>query len=175
MLEDLRVLQDWWMKKAWTMALLSLLSSLMRKPKQFCKAGTEVMFAGDNCWSAAVDVQSWVKACPHQLEWFPCLFSSLPLSLSSVWLHLHQEKLHCFIAQVGFQTSVVVSACFCSSCVGMDLWGGREGMGGGQWLCLGCVCVLSFTGGLKKMFNEVVFATFHFPYASALPLHENRN
>lgn len=48
-------------------------------------------------------------------------------------------------------------------------------MGGGHWLCLGCVSVLSFKGGLKKMFNEVVFATFHFICASALPLHETRN
>lgn len=48
-------------------------------------------------------------------------------------------------------------------------------MGGGQWLCLGCVSVLSLTGGLKKMFTEVVFATFHFTCSLALLLHENRN
>lgn len=44
-LEDLRVLQDWWMK-IWTMSSLSLLSSLMRKLKRLCKADTEVMLAG---------------------------------------------------------------------------------------------------------------------------------
>lgn len=64
---------------------------------------------------------------------------------------------------------------FCSSCAGMDLWGGKKGMGGGQWLCLGCVSVLSLTGRSKKMFSQVVFATFHFTCASALPLRENRN
>lgn len=60
------------------------------------------------------------------------------------------------------------------------LWGhgfmGREKRDGRRTVAVfGCVSVLSLTGGLNKMFSEVIFATFHFGCVSALLLHENRN